>query len=581
MDWEKLLYWQDKLERCQMAYEEQLEKMEKREEIYLGSSLLTPGVQRDLKRETPHVRNLAAELIEAQVNAQLPQPKVRAIRKEDEGKARLIEDMLKNEMDRLPFAEINDQMERTVPIQGGCFLLLEWDQQQSARGEEGELSLSLIHPKQLIPQEGVWQIEDMDYFFLKLPQTRESLSRRYGVTFSPGRQQTEEDLTEEMAMQIRVYYKNDKGGIGVYSWAEDVELEDMEDYQGRQVTRCDACGREKQEGMGETCPCGGNWEKKTMEEETLVYPRFRRDGSRIPGLHVEVTEEGQRLVTPTKLPLYRPGVYPILLQKNVSVYGRLLGDSDIDKIADQQNTVNRVECKIIEKLIKSGSYLVLPDDASIRADGEEMKVIRPGTPAAAQMIAVKDMEGNISQDMAYLSQVYEEARQSVGVTDAFQGRRDTTATSGKAKEIAAAQAAGRLESKRVLKDAAYSALFEAMFRFKLAYADEKRPVMGRNAQGEVTYETFDRFDFLEQGPEGAWYWNDRFLFSCDHSALPAGNRETMWQETRQNLQSGAFGDPGNPQTLLLFWTRMEQLHYPGASETKRFIQEQMEGAAAS
>ena len=64
----------------------------------------------------------------------------------------------------------------------------------------------------------------------------------------------------------------------------------------------------------------------------------------------------------------------------------------------------------MEKLVKSGSYLVLPDDASIRADAEEMKVIRPGTPAAAQMIAVKDMEGNISQDLTYLQQVYEEAR---------------------------------------------------------------------------------------------------------------------------------------------------------------------------
>ena len=35
--------------------------------------------------------------------------------------------------------------------------------------------------------------------------------------------------------------------------------------------------------------------------------------------------------------------------------------------------------------------------------------------------------------MVYLSQVYEEARQIIGITDSFQGRTDPTATSGKAK----------------------------------------------------------------------------------------------------------------------------------------------------
>lgn len=85
--------------------------------------------------------------------------------------------------------------------------------------------------------------------------------------------------------------------------------------------------------------------------------------------------------------------------------------------------------------------------------------------------------------MAYLAQIYEEARQVIGITDSFQGRKDTTATSGTAKEFSAAQAAGRLESKRVMKDAAYAALFEAMFKFKLAYADEPRPVVSHDIEG--------------------------------------------------------------------------------------------------
>ena len=49
----------------------------------------------------------------------------------------------------------------------------------------------------------------------------------------------------------------------------------------------------------------------------------------------------------------------------------------------------------------------------------------------------------------------------------------------------------------------------------------------------------------------------------------------MWQETRQNLQTGAFGDPGQTETLILFWSKMEELHYPGAASTKKYLEEKL------
>ena len=197
-------------------------------------------------------------------------------------------------------------------------------------------------------------------------------------------------------------------------------------------------------------------------------------------------------------------------------------------------------------------------------------------PSDKALIDVYDMQGNVSQDMAYLSQVYEEARQLIGITDSFQGRADRTATSGKAKEFAAAQSAGRLESKRVMKNAAYAALFEAMFKFKLAYADEPREVVSRDIYGNEEYSAFNRYDFLEKDAAGEWCWNDRFLFSCDTSAPLASNREAMWQETRMNLSTGAFGDPTSTETLILFWSKMELLHYPGAGETRSYLEERLE-----
>lgn len=576
--------------------------MDGREALYLGTHDLKRMVPGERKEETPHVRNICAELIEAQADSNIPQPKVTAVREGDELLAKLIEDMLRNELDRLPFERLNDIMERTVPIQGGGAFLVEWDNSRRTHFTIGELAVSSLHPKQIVPQDGVYSgIEDMDYIIIKVPQTKAYIKRRYGVELEderesePSIKSVDGTAADDLVTQYMAYYRNDKGGIGLYSWVNDTELEDLEDYQARRLKRCAVCGAaESPEGRQENgktvCPqCGGTvWEEREEEFEELPMPVARTDGSTVGGMRrrfepseTERDAEG-RLPMPMmveeaeKIPYYKPNIYPVILQKNVSIFGKFLGDSDIDKIADQQNTTNRIEAKIIDKLVKSGSYITLPKDAAIRIDAEDGKPIRLESPADKAMIEVYDMQGNVSQDMAYLAQVYEEARQLIGITDSFQGRADRTATSGKAKEFAAAQSAGRLESKRVMKDAAYAALFEAMFKFKLAYADEPREVVSKDIYGNKVYSAFNRYDFLEKDAAGEWCWNDRFLFSCDTSAPLASNREAMWQETRMNLSTGAFGDPSNIETLILFWTKMELLHYPGAGETRSYLEERLE-----
>lgn len=43
-----------------------------------------------------------------------------------------------------------------------------------------------------------------------------------------------------------------------------------------------------------------------------------------------------------------------------------------------------------------------------------------------------------------------------------------------------------------------------------------------------------------------------------------------------NLQTGAFGDPTKTETLILFWGKMEELHYPGAGSTKKYLEDKMQ-----
>ena len=50
----------------------------------------------------------------------------------------------------------------------------------------------------------------------------------------------------------------------------------------------------------------------------------------------------------------------------------------------------------------------------------------------------------------------------------------------------------------------------------------------------------------------------------------------MWRDTTQMFQMGAFGDPSSLDTLLLYWTKLDLLHYPGAGDTKEYLEQMLQ-----
>lgn len=595
MDSEKLNLWKERLEQNESACAEELGKMDHREDMYRGRYKFKPFTAREdphAGQDVKYVYNALAENIEAQISSDIPMPKVTARRPQDERLAVIIENMLRNELDRLPMETVNDLAERVIPIQGGGLFHVEWDSTKRICGCRGETAVSFIHPKWCIPQDGVYSsVQDMDYIILKLPQTKESIMARYGVDVFD-ESETEPELksvdggtpAQDMVTLYVAYYRNDSGGIGRFSWCGDTVLEDMERCQARRHRICAACGAispmdgeliaygdgepyEWHSGM--PCPdCGGEeWTEAEAAYEETEGPIVRTDGSVLPG-----TESGG----PVRVPYYTPDMFPVVLQKNVSVFGRFLGESDADKLEPMQDGINRLEQKIFDRMLKAGTRITMPDAASLRSDPNDQEVWRIGSASDLALIRAFDFRGDVSQEMQQIEQIYQHMRQTVGVTDSYQGRRDSTATSGTAKEFAAAQAAGRMESKRVMKQRAYSELFELMFKFRLAYADEPRPVVYQDGHGQTVYDTFSKWDFLERDEHGRLYWNDRFLFSCDSAQPLASNREKLWKETTSFLSAGAYGDPSKTETLVEYWKKMETLHYPGAAETRANLQERLE-----
>lgn len=615
-DTDKLELWRGRFDDAKRAWSAERARMDKREQLYAGNHTLLPVTDKDCARrgeqKARHVQNIVAENIESEVSTSIPQPKVTARRKQDEEKAALIENMLRNELDRLPFETINDMQERTCPIQGGTFYLAEWDEGCVRHGARGETTVRAVHPKQLIPQDGITTgVQDMDWVFLETPATKTEIKRRYGVDVTDETEQEPDirgaggvDTAEELVTLCTAYYRGDDGKIGKYSWVGDTQVEDLPDFMARKVHRCSGCGAlisgdelrmelptldgtKPEEGkkapggamQKNACPyCGSKKVRLEQQEyEEVWQPIVTQHGTVIPGAQLGLGEDGLPEMQPTRVPYYEPDGYPIVMQRNVPVFGRLLGSSDADAIADQQNTLNRLDKKILDRICKAGTRITLPNKANLRMDPEDGEIWYLDNVADRNSIGAYDFKGDLEYELYYRSNVEQQARNILGITESMQGRQDETAQSGIAKQFAAAQSAGRLESKRVCKDAAYADLFRLMFQLRLAYADEPRPVVYQDDRGETVYDSFDRYDFLEYDADAdEWWWNDQFLFSTDAAAGLATNRQSMWQELTAAFQSGSFGAPSETETLMLYWSKMEQQHYPGAAETARYFKDKLE-----
>ena len=223
-------------------------------------------------------------------------------------------------------------------------------------------------------------------------------------------------------------------------------------------------------------------------------------------------------------------------------------------------------------MLKGGSFVTLPEGLDVETTDKEFKIVRIKNPAQKELISVMNVQPDITKDRVVLVDNYDYAKSTLGITDAFQGKYDSSATSGSAKQFSANQSAGRLQSKREQKNSAYARLYELMFRFLLAYADEPIPYTTKDGSGQQSFAHFNRMDFLRQDAAGEFYWDDEFIFTIDPSATLSSNRSVLWEQMDLKLQSGAFGQLGANETMLLYWTLMEDLDYPYAGEIKAAVQ---------
>jgi len=596
--------WANRLEMCKSQYEKELKNMKTYEAYYNGTREVAPDANRGTNptKLATNVRNIVYELIESQVDSSIPMPKVRAIHPEDDDLAKKLEKFLENKVKTCNLTVVNDAEERTVPIIGGDYTMVEWDLARGLHSEIGDLKISELHPKKVIPQMGVTDFDDMDYFFIQQLMTKKTVKRVYGEDVEDCSNDYPEmtegiegaSSNEDLVTVNTAFYRNEEGGVGIFVWCDFVKLLDLDEYEARWLDRCAKCGEVMVNGK---CPkCGSKKAKKTKEEyesiqdaievtisgggSQMVQPEVAENVPMLDEMGNPILDEmGQPQMsikrTQVKIPYYRPNVYPVILRKNITAQNRLLGGSDVAVIMDQQDTIKKLGTKINEKLLKGGSFVTLPRDVEVEKDGEELNILRLDNPSQKQLIDTINLQPNVGNDQNYLEINYSWAKSGLGITDSYQGKYDASATSGTAKQYAINQAAGRLDSKRTLKNEAYAKLYEVMFKFWLAFSDSPSEITATSSDGATIHDQLDRKEFLRIDSAGEFYWNDEFIFETDPTSTLMQNREAMWNQTDMKLQSGAFGPVGDLETARAYWTIMKANGYPNASVILNLIEERI------
>lgn len=552
--------WQERLESAKAGID--LSLMDKREYMYMGDRSVDKNVNATTQpsKKANNIWNIIFEFTESQVNNQIPMPTIKSKRSGFEEPARMIMDSIANDLKESDIDQINDKNERITPIQGFSLVEVAWDPNYKHHLYKGEIKLIGRHPKQLVPQPKVYNLQEMDYLFILSDVTKDYVKRRYKKNLNGEEEQYPENTRlygqdgstdgnepgsvtergsgneseEEPLTEIVCWYRDEDNDICKYVWINDTELENLPKFFYRRFPNA----------------LGVKTVRKTEKLEEDVY-----------------NEAGELIAQAgEEVPYFVPSKYPISVRINVPRNFAFGGQSDLDVIRDQQDSIKRVVTKMEEKIVKGGTIITAADDhTTFNIDDTIYQIVR-GSAQQLALLDTMDLTADITKDLTFVQEQYRVAQSMLGITNSFQGKEDATAQSGKAKQIQVQQASGRLQSKLFNKAIHFKEIFEIMFEFKLAFVDEIRPYLAQDDAGGDLYGEFDKYKLLMRDKKGRLYWNTDFIFGTDGSFGLPKDPMFLYEQAIALFTAGAI----DVQQL---WTIMESLQFPKAAAIKKSWQE--------
>ena len=515
------------------------------------------------KRKSRQLRKMCYEMVESKVDNSIPMPKMKPRYKTDLPLVDITENYLKYEVDNIFSKYINDKSERSTYVDGTSWYKVSWDSLSNTHDRSGDIRIDCCTVDQIVPQPGVQDYRLLEYIFERRSL---SLSRIYDLY---GRKITPIAANTNLIEVISCYYLNDDRIVGLFMYAPHSlqVICNEESWQIRKLRTCTKCGTVNP--TSDTCGVCGN---KTFKYKNATTEILEEDLMEIynPYEVGETDDENEKdhyssrvfLSAGTEIPFYQVRQLPFVPRPAISSINSIYGMSEVQVVLDEQDAINKVLTKAVDKTMKSGCILTKPDRLKISDMDDTIKVMSVRTAEEAAMFQSKQVVADTSQDIAMSTILYENGKSASGVTESYQGAKDSSATSGKAKQYAAAMTAGRIESLRVMKTAAFAGLYELVLKYLLAFSDEPRKFVRVLPDGTAKEECWNKYMFLDKDKYGQVYYRDDFSFDSDPASTLSQNRVQMWQETQDKFIQGAMGAPNDPRTLELFWNIMDSLQYP-------------------
>lgn len=515
------------------------------------------------KRKSRQLRKMCYEMVESKVDNSIPMPKMKPRYKTDLPLVDITENYLKYEVDNIFSKYINDKSERSTYVDGTSWYKVSWDSLSNTHNRSGDIRIDCCTVDQIVPQPGVQDYRLLEYIFERRSL---SLSRIYDLY---GRKITPIAANTNLIEVISCYYLNDDRIVGLFMYAPHSlqVICNEESWQIRKLRTCTKCGTVNP--TADTCGLCGSKSFKYKDATTEI---LEEDLMEIynPYEVGETDDENEKdhyssrvfLSAGTEIPFYQVRQLPFVPRPAISSINSIYGMSEVQVVLDEQDAINKVLTKAVDKTMKSGCILTKPERLKISDMDDTIKVMGVRTAEEAAMFQSRQVVADTSQDIAMSTILYENGKSASGVTESYQGAKDSSATSGKAKQYAAAMTAGRIESLRVMKTAAFAGLYELVLKYLLAFSDEPRKFVRVLPDGTAKEECWNKYMFLDKDKYGQVYYRDDFSFDSDPASTLSQNRVQMWQETQDKFIQGAMGAPNDPRTLELFWNIMDSLQYP-------------------
>lgn len=519
------------------------------------------------------IRKLAFELVESKVSSHVPAPKMSPRYHADLVPVRATEQLIKHEMDRMVSEEVNNEAEHSVLIDSLVWFKVSWNPFDNTHERSGNPVVTCCPIDTVFPQPGVKNYKDLEYIFEETNITvAQALDLYDREVHSPN--------DTDIIPIVNCYYLNEDRYVGKFTWCDETGIVLCNDLEWGIRRRRECIDCHTVVPFASECPvCASEHMKyvpvkemrlsKPLEYVTNPYRSGTTNNMEDDTTNVD---DNQSIPEGTIIPHYLIRQLPFVPYRRINVPNSIYGMSEVEVILEDQDLINKLLNKAERKSAKSKTYVTKLKDTRIDEDDDEVVKIEVESPQEGQSIQVKQVMSDISQEISESQFLYEIAKSTVGVTDTDQGKNDPSARSGKAKQLQMAASASRNVPPTVLRNLAYSGVYELIFKNLLAYSDEERSFVSLLPDGSPTEEVWSKYMFLARDENGEFYYRDDFAWSVDTATEITEDRSAMWQMIDNDFINGTMGTSIDPnRALLMYWEMKDQMGYPLAKFALKFL----------